>query len=153
MTGNCLGRNGTEGRGPDPKICLPSAVSGNSSAAFLLLPLMCPHPVLGHSMELMASLFPAPPGSRPPSLSSPGPFSGLVYKNCTVPVYTVLKGVRSCLPRTAVPSPPAPRIRFLTHTHTQLWARSAAHTISHFSFIIFIRLLVEKFYIYRNLNK
>ncbi|ELK32555.1 Pleckstrin like proteiny domain-containing family H member 1 [Myotis davidii] len=31
-------------------------------------------------------------GSRPPSLSSPGPFSGLVYKNCTVPVYTVLKG-------------------------------------------------------------
>ncbi|XP_054571946.1 pleckstrin homology domain-containing family H member 1 [Eptesicus fuscus] len=31
-------------------------------------------------------------GSRPPSLSSPGPFSGLVYKNCSVPVYTVLKG-------------------------------------------------------------
>ncbi|XP_023611618.1 LOW QUALITY PROTEIN: pleckstrin homology domain-containing family H member 1 [Myotis lucifugus] len=31
-------------------------------------------------------------GSRPPSISSPGPFSGLVYKNCTVPVYTVLKG-------------------------------------------------------------
>ncbi|CAK6431981.1 unnamed protein product [Pipistrellus nathusii] len=31
-------------------------------------------------------------GSRPPSLSSPGPFSSLVYKNCSVPVYTVLKG-------------------------------------------------------------
>ncbi|XP_054422996.1 pleckstrin homology domain-containing family H member 1 [Pteronotus mesoamericanus] len=31
-------------------------------------------------------------GSRPPILSSPGPFSGLVYKNCSAPVYTALKG-------------------------------------------------------------
>ncbi|KAM7156159.1 pleckstrin homology domain-containing family H member 1 isoform 1-T2 [Molossus nigricans] len=31
-------------------------------------------------------------GSRPPPLSSAGPFSGLVYRNCTAPVYTVLKG-------------------------------------------------------------
>ncbi|ELK09877.1 Pleckstrin like proteiny domain-containing family H member 1 [Pteropus alecto] len=31
-------------------------------------------------------------GSKPPALVSPGPFSGLVYKNGTVPVYTSLKG-------------------------------------------------------------
>ncbi|KAM5244940.1 pleckstrin homology domain-containing family H member 1 isoform 2-T2 [Hipposideros larvatus] len=31
-------------------------------------------------------------GSRPPALASPGPFSGLVYKNGTAPVYTALKG-------------------------------------------------------------
>ncbi|XP_015986802.2 pleckstrin homology domain-containing family H member 1 isoform X1 [Rousettus aegyptiacus] len=31
-------------------------------------------------------------GSRPPALVSPGPFSGLVYKNGTAPVYTALKG-------------------------------------------------------------
>lgn len=31
-------------------------------------------------------------GSRPPTLWSTGPFSGLVYKNCTAPVYTALKG-------------------------------------------------------------
>ncbi|XP_044916036.1 pleckstrin homology domain-containing family H member 1 isoform X8 [Felis catus] len=30
--------------------------------------------------------------SSPPALASPGPFSGLVYKNVTVPVYTALKG-------------------------------------------------------------
>ncbi|XP_006884822.1 PREDICTED: pleckstrin homology domain-containing family H member 1 [Elephantulus edwardii] len=30
--------------------------------------------------------------SSPPALASPGPFSGLVYKNITVPVYTALKG-------------------------------------------------------------
>uniref|UniRef100_F1SA37 Pleckstrin homology, MyTH4 and FERM domain containing H1 n=1 Tax=Sus scrofa TaxID=9823 RepID=F1SA37_PIG len=30
--------------------------------------------------------------SSPPVLGSPGPFSGLVYKNVTVPVYTALKG-------------------------------------------------------------
>ncbi|XP_054987136.1 pleckstrin homology domain-containing family H member 1 [Sorex araneus] len=30
--------------------------------------------------------------SRPPALASPGPFSGLVYKSVTVPVYTALKG-------------------------------------------------------------
>ncbi|KAK2492295.1 hypothetical protein MC885_021550, partial [Smutsia gigantea] len=30
--------------------------------------------------------------SSPPALVSPGPFSGLVYKNVTVPVYTALKG-------------------------------------------------------------
>ncbi|XP_066133344.1 pleckstrin homology domain-containing family H member 1 [Saccopteryx bilineata] len=31
-------------------------------------------------------------GSRPPTFSSPGPFSGLVYRHCTAPVYTALKG-------------------------------------------------------------
>ncbi|XP_059746882.1 pleckstrin homology domain-containing family H member 1 isoform X3 [Bos taurus] len=30
--------------------------------------------------------------SSPPALASPGPFSGLVYKNVAVPVYTALKG-------------------------------------------------------------
>ncbi|XP_044087798.1 pleckstrin homology domain-containing family H member 1 [Neovison vison] len=30
--------------------------------------------------------------SSPPARASPGPFSGLVYKNVTVPVYTALKG-------------------------------------------------------------
>ncbi|XP_012511729.1 PREDICTED: pleckstrin homology domain-containing family H member 1 [Propithecus coquereli] len=30
--------------------------------------------------------------SSPPALASPGPFSGLIYKNVTVPVYTALKG-------------------------------------------------------------
>ncbi|XP_054547125.1 pleckstrin homology domain-containing family H member 1 isoform X2 [Talpa occidentalis] len=30
--------------------------------------------------------------SSPPALASPGPFSGLIYKNVTVPVYTTLKG-------------------------------------------------------------
>ncbi|KAB1278378.1 Pleckstrin homology domain-containing family H member 1 [Camelus dromedarius] len=30
--------------------------------------------------------------SSPPALAPPGPFSGLVYKNVTVPVYTALKG-------------------------------------------------------------
>uniref|UniRef100_G1QIV6 Pleckstrin homology, MyTH4 and FERM domain containing H1 n=1 Tax=Nomascus leucogenys TaxID=61853 RepID=G1QIV6_NOMLE len=34
--------------------------------------------------------------SSPPALASPGSFSGLVYKNVTVPVYTALKGVRNC---------------------------------------------------------
>lgn len=49
------------------------------------------------ALKLISSLFPAHPGSRPPALASPGPFSGLVYKNGTAPVYTALKGVRSCL--------------------------------------------------------
>lgn len=45
---------------------------------------------------LLVHLFPLfPSASGPPALAFPGAFSGLVYKNVTVPVYTALKGVRN----------------------------------------------------------
>ena len=38
-----------------------------------------------------------PPGSSLPQYSATGPFSQLIYKNISVPVYTTLKGVSDAL--------------------------------------------------------
>lgn len=123
--------------------------------------LCCPHaPYWAIALEFISS-HPAPPGSKPPALVSPGPFSGLVYKNGTVPVYTSLKGVRSCYPRRGV-SPfreasclysgwsRAPGSGFCTHM-TRGRELSSPYVILSL-LLIFIRFLLEKFCIYKNLN-
>ena len=142
-----LGKSRTEeGLGPHPKICHPvfhpeyyfreHCLRISSSS---LCPGLChPHtPSWAKALELISSLSPASPGSRPPTLWSPGPFSGLVYKNCTAPVYTALKGVRSCCPRRGCPHSDRPLVhqwpgrgsgaRLL---HAQLWAGSSALCMS-----------------------
>lgn len=65
-------------------------------------------PELLAELHLLSSLLPSfpPSASGLPALSFPGAFSGLVYKNVTVPVYTALKGVSDRLPGIEGLSPP-----------------------------------------------
>lgn len=98
-----LGKSGTE-EDPWPSSCYLSPVfrsvsrcclfQGMLSIGSLLTPLrsasLPPLPGLCHRSESFLS--PAPPASSPPAPGITWAFSGLVYKNVTVPVYTALEG-------------------------------------------------------------
>jgi len=87
--------------------------------------------------------------SSPPALASPGPFSGLVYKNVTVPVYTALKGVRSCCLRWGCSTQEAPcpcsgssgalGSGFCTH---RTLGRELSYHLYVILFLVFIRFLL-----------
>lgn len=84
---------------PLPRPLTQAAPEGEQGHPFQC-PCPPPCPSLGYAFEFISPSF-FSSASSPPALASPGPFSGLVYKNVTVPVYTALKGVRNCSAKSA----------------------------------------------------
>lgn len=133
-------------------VCRQSAVPGNPCLQGPLSSSLSSGLCLPCTLSWVMHLSGSPPSSplslasSPPVLGSPGPFSGLVYKNVTVPVYTALKGVRSSCLRSGCPHLKRPGSSrqwlewgsMVRPRHTWLWAGSSVpHMLFYFVYGIF----------------